>query len=776
MKNLIFILLFASISFVAISQSSIDGYVYYNLSSNLPISDVTLQLKNTSDNTNVGEPLITNSTGYFKFDNVPDGKYIITCTTTHEVGGINPTDALIVNRNYIRLYNFTDDMKKKAANVNADKYVNPTDALLINRRYIKLLNAFKAGDWLFAQDTITVNGSNVKHYIKGLCYGDVNASFTWSNPIGCGYELVDSRDGQTYRTVKIGNQCWMKENINIGTIINSNSNSTDNSAIEKYCYNDSTKYCDIYGGLYQWDEMMQYVTTEKTQGICPTGWHIPSDREWYTLENFIDPTIVDPNLAGGRGTDICGKVREAGIAHWTSPNTGATNSSGFTALPGGYLEGSFFDGIGVIADIWSSTLNADSEPSPWARLFSKSTNYSARVTLYRNFDRISVRCLKDCPDINAPGLGINVPSQEQVIWKWQAVTGASGYKWSTTNNYNTATDIGTSITYTQNELTCNTSYTLYVWAYNSCGNYSVATLTQNTSSCPCPSVYPPHNGANTSSQDQIIWRWLAVTGASGYKWNSTNDYSTAIDNGIGTSITQSGLICNTSYSIYVWAYNSCDEHSNPSFLFQTTSECPSTFKCGDNLVDTRDSKSYKTVQIGTQCWMKENLNIGTRIVGTTNQSNDGTIEKYCYNDEEANCNVYGGLYQWNEAMQYATTEPIKGICPTGWHIPSEGDWGTLVTLAGGNGVAGGKLKETGVTHWANPNTSATDSYNFTALGAGMRATNGTYWYLTNRTYIWSSGVFDASNAYVRGPLNSTAAITYGSFLKTIGSSVRCIKD
>ena len=84
----------------------------------------------------------------------------------------------------------------------------------------------------------------------------------------------------------------------------------------------------------------------------------------------------------------------------------------------------------------------------------------------------------------------------------------------------------------------------------------------------------------------------------------------------------------------------------------------SPVSCGQPFTDTRDGKSYKTVQIGTQCWMAQNLNIGTKILGNADQTNNNIIDKYCYGDDDANCNIYGGLYQWNEAMQYLTTEGV----------------------------------------------------------------------------------------------------------------------
>src|SRR5665647_1782373 len=81
-------------------------------------------------------------------------------------------------------------------------------------------------------------------------------------------------------------------------------------------------------------------------------------------------------------------------------------------------------------------------------------------------------------------------------------------------------------------------------------------------------------------------------------------------------------------------------------------------------------KTYHTVQIGSQCWLKENLDVGIMIDSVTEPGNNGVIEKYCYNNNAANCTTYGGLYKWNEAMEYVTTPGIKGICPPGWHIPT----------------------------------------------------------------------------------------------------------
>ncbi len=142
------------------------------------------------------------------------------------------------------------------------------------------------------------------------------------------------------------------------------------------------------------------------------------------------------------------------------------------------------------------------------------------------------------------------------------------------------------------------------------------------------------------------------------------------------------------------------------------------YQCGDTLLDARDGKKYKTVQIGSQCWMQENLDFGLMIDGTYSQTDNDTIEKYCYDNDSLNCGIYGGLYQWNEMMNYLLIPGTKGICPAGWHLPSSEEWTQLSNWLGGLSIAGGKLKETGTLHWRSPNTGATNISGFTALPGG----------------------------------------------------------
>jgi uncharacterized protein (TIGR02145 family) len=237
-----------------------------------------------------------------------------------------------------------------------------------------------------------------------------------------------------------------------------------------------------------------------------------------------------------------------------------------------------------------------------------------------------------------------------------------------------------------------------------------------------------------------------------------------------------GLLPATSYYLRAFATNVAGTGYGNEFSFTTDA-----FICGNSFSDYRDGKSYTTVQIGTQCWMAQNLNIGTRIAGSTEQTNNTTIEKYCYVNNEDYCDVYGGLYQWNEIMNYSTTPGIQGICPTGWHLTTDAEWTILIEYLGGEMFAGGNIKTTGAIEegtglWYSPNTGATNSSGFTALPGGLRYTDGLLGHLSYYGYWWSSSPLDASNAWYRRLDYDNAQVYYGFTDKVHGFSVRCLMD
>jgi uncharacterized protein (TIGR02145 family) len=189
---------------------------------------------------------------------------------------------------------------------------------------------------------------------------------------------------------------------------------------------------------------------------------------------------------------------------------------------------------------------------------------------------------------------------------------------------------------------------------------------------------------------------------------------------------------------------------------------------------------YNTVTIGTQVWMKENLkttkyNDETSIPNETNETNWKTLTtpSYCWyvNDSNKYKVTYGALYNWY-------TINSGKLCPIGWHSPTNSDWTILTTYLGGESVAGGKLKETGNTHWYSPNYGATDESSFTALPGGFRNEFGSFQYLSSGGYWWSATEYNDSNALSRIILyrDCTVNVNYNGNDKRMGFSVRCLRD
>ncbi|MBK8698808.1 MAG: hypothetical protein IPN29_04430 [Saprospiraceae bacterium] len=234
--------------------------------------------------------------------------------------------------------------------------------------------------------------------------------------------------------------------------------------------------------------------------------------------------------------------------------------------------------------------------------------------------------------------------------------------------------------------------------------------------------------------------------------------------------TLSGLSASTLYYIRAYATNGVGTSYGQEISFTTAS-----FPCGSTL--TYGGEDYNTVLIGSQCWMAENLNIGTMINGATNQTNNLVIEKYCYNNDPAQCTTFGGLYQWDEMMQYTTMEGAKGLCPTGWHLPSFGDWTTLTTALSrpdkGSRLAGNAAL------WANGVLDSSPNFGtsgFVALPAGLRLNGGTYSTQSLLAIFWSStenGVSAALNPYLFYTLPDVIQSSDG---KVFGFSVRCVQD
>ena len=190
---------------------------------------------------------------------------------------------------------------------------------------------------------------------------------------------------------------------------------------------------------------------------------------------------------------------------------------------------------------------------------------------------------------------------------------------------------------------------------------------------------------------------------------------------------------------------------------------PLSFSCGSTVTDVRDNKSYTTILIGTQCWMAENLNYGIKNSGTANQRDNCIPEKYCYNDNDANCSVSGGLYQWDEMMKYDNAAGIQGVCPPAWHVPTETEWNVLFAFYISNGFAGSPLKNTGYS-------------GFNASIKGVQFKNVNWNFLDFATFFWSSNSQGPFKAWAHGMNTYNPSVSFYPGSRSNAFSVRCIKD
>ncbi len=218
---------------------------------------------------------------------------------------------------------------------------------------------------------------------------------------------------------------------------------------------------------------------------------------------------------------------------------------------------------------------------------------------------------------------------------------------------------------------------------------------------------------------------------------------------------------------------------NPSINF--TALGTPVGKFSDCIKDV-DGNVYKTVTIGTQTWMSENLKVskyndGTTIPNITDNTqwqNDTTGTWSYYNNDTVNNSKYGKLYNWFAVSK--TSNGNKNVCPTGWHIPTDNEWTVLIDYLGGENVAGGKMKEVDTTSWNSPNTDASNTSLFSALPGGFRNDNGGYNSFGSFGGWWSSSEGSIYYAWYRSLFNFIGNATRGYYLKEGGLSVRCLRD
>jgi uncharacterized protein (TIGR02145 family) len=450
--------------------------------------------------------------------------------------------------------------------------------------------------------------------------------------------LIGVAAGITYYGEAIGGEFIYEgfEEIQIGSKVVMKKN-WDGEYPGSKVYDDDEANASVYGRLYTHGQIM-------SADFCPAGWHIPTEAEFDDILTELGGEM----LAGG-------KMKEVGTEHWALPNTGATDSSGFRAIPGGKFD-LLFELLGSACILWLQDEAVPTNP------------------------------------IASPATAINYT---EFIANWILDNGVDGYY----------LDIATDL-----------AFTAFVAGYN---NKDVAKV---------------------------------------------------------SSFQVTGLASNIPYYYRVRAYNEIGSSLNSNTIVLTTIR--------DSSIYDIDGNEYSSIIIGSQEWLVENLKTTKYADGTLipNLTDNGdwqvdNVGAYCYHGNNiANKADYGALYNW-----YAVVN-AHGLAPSGFRIPSYADWNTLITELGGASVAGGKLKEIGLTHWLTPNTGATDLYAFAGRGADYRYIDGAFSLPFDHrvNYLWASDespIFP-SNGLAKFLLFDSAEIggDNNGNVKTYGFSVRCMRD
>ena len=644
-------------------------------------------------------------------------------------------------------------------------------------------------------------------------------------------EMTDSRDGQVYKTVKIGNQVWMAQNLNYADSVK-----TPSLKGKSWCYNNDPEKCAIAGRLYTWAAAIDSVklATDKDnpvdcgngklcgligplQGICPDGWLLPSEKEWSEMDKVV---------AGKAVQDTSGKFFKT-TKGWSGDNNG-TDVAGFSAMPAGYRYGSFIS-WGSAAYFWTSAEDngnlTDWDYNPAIahnRSFSTKDYYSISG-LYK-YIGMSVRCVKG---ESAPVFLEKEESPKATYLnpkiKYDSIVDSRDGKVYKTVKIGDQTWMAQNLSYKMNGRFCykdsvkycNSYGGLYLWSaaigqfeaecdskesckiQGICPNgwhvpdttewsklYSAVGRTPNAMQAKGFDYWPDatddygfsvipagnwfHDGFYNLGFTGDFWMSTRKDGGEPYYWDLDSEvagFKTLISTQLRCSIrcikdddetvpesSSSSVIPASSGNLpssSSWSKATGSSSSSITLATPCKTEAEDNCEYG-TLADSRDGQTYKTVKIGDQVWMAENLNY----------ENGNSM---CYSDDTTKCSKSGRIYTWDAA---------KEVCPSGWHLPDSLEWEALFSAVGTRGKAGRNLKST--TGWAD-NGNGVDAYGFSVLPIAFWDVSE---FIARDEYakFWSSTEVGADKAELQDFYMSYDSVLHGSFSKKMALSVRCVKD
>lgn len=606
---------------------------------------------------------------------------------------------------------------------------------------------------------------------------------------------VTDIEGNEYRTLKIGDQEWMIDNLrttkyNDGTEIPNISDSLKwASQTEGACcnYNNNAANSRVYGKLYNWHAI------DDMRGIAPAGWHIPSETDWNILIQYLvangystDNTTNSGQIAKAMASTLAWNAND-GVAS-IGNNLSLNNKSGFSALPAGFRfpNGEFMH-KGNFTFWWSN--NYDFNAQVFVHGLS-SINPTVINSVKNKLYGFSIRCVKDVAiDITTMEPSEIYSNSVLLSAKIEALNDISviarGFCWSINPNPDLTYYWGVSgyttdgsglgiFSTTINGLLQNTNYYIRAYATTESGTLFGNEITFKTKSTPTLPTVTTQAISSVTDKTAVGGGNVTSDGnvnliARGICWSTTNtqpsinyDSKTVETGNAGVfSSTMTNLTPNTNYYVRAYATNNLGTAYGNVVTFKTSAAVVNYGSVTDV-----DGNVYKTVVIGTQTWMAENLRTtkyrdNSPITQVTNLSlwNSQTAGAYNnYPDNPSLSQIFGLLYNG-----YAVTDSRK-IAPTGWHVATNADWETLKNYSGSDAAL--KLREAGSTNW-HDGYNGTDNYGFKALPGGICAFAPTDVY--QRGFWWTS---DGSWAWT---ITTLSLYNYQA-VSSYGLSVRCVKD
>jgi uncharacterized protein (TIGR02145 family) len=709
-------------------------------------------------------------------------------------------------------------------------------------------------------DQIAQQQAQIANLQNALANQDNDAAFA------CGTSKVYDVDGNDYNTVKIGQQCWLKENLRV-------THTPGGSEISYIIVaRPNNSWEPRFGYLYDWNVAMNGQASSNAnpsgvQGICPSGWHVPSGSEIAQLITYVKS--VGDYICGGNASNYAKAL--AANTDWTTSSVNcavgndvaSNNATGLSILPGTYNEATY----NQRTVIWCATESSSTAAQTFGLI------YDAAIMNMPNYGKSmdnAVRCVRDVPDGLVGQLQETVDSLQTAMGTRPSVTItntqsgdlvndpivtaqvtsnggelviAKGFCWSTSANptiqngnymfVDTTTNVFKGIL---TSFTATTTYYVRAFATNSSGtSYSDQVTVQRGNFYAVPrtghkSIYLNEgeeiwvydiggpsanygennlNGYLTIMSNNLNYKVMMVEGSyatesATYDYDYLDVYEGVVTNatsgylkrfrGTGNIIPLAPSVANSDLTLRFRSDNSQAGFGGFAVKFVLVDR-PCT---GTPTVQDYDGNVYHTLEIGNQCWMKENMKAwhyanGTAIDYSTSLSSSSTKYYYYPNGNSSNGSTYGKLYNWaaacnNSGAGTATTasSKVQGVCPNGWHIPAQEEFATLKNYVQSISCYGPEAKAlASTTGWTTSSTANTpgnspetnNNTGFTAMPAGYFA-SGNFNIFGNLTSFWTS-------TWSNGEMYNVASITYdGVYFAAVNNtrnraqaiSVRCVRN